>query len=425
MLLTEMSAYSNAVQQYGRDVANFWAQYDFSPTKRYVKKMCDLFYIDKIPQNEITKIFRAYQENAEWFDAMGINFNELSWDNLKELVLRHIGEYENVAKLPNQFYVSDDGLINIGYFNTFEEAMNFEPQNGWCTSVNQGRFEEHHDINHEMLYIIRNCKLSKGSNCRFVVAQVNLDGSRIYWDQKNNNLNGTNENNHISAEEYETSLGDAVNQLQPMKVKTENKHYNTNRNMNKKLIRLTESDLHKIVKDSVNRILNEVSYQKAQSAANAAIMGGRQLSPAMQRRLHKNPNALSDRINNLSKGATNSFNREYGYNLKNVPFGSGDNSNMGVADTSKPFYMGKNVQGQDGFRGFEDIAGYDTGEKPSAYDDVIHRGMTEIRPNSQDPGSEERIWNYPMSAKDSVKNPKLASVVNRGRKAINNTINGK
>lgn len=28
--------------------------------------------------------------------------------------------------------------------------------------------------------------------------------------------------------------------------------------MNKKLIRLTESDLHRIVKESVNRILNEI-----------------------------------------------------------------------------------------------------------------------------------------------------------------------
>ena len=74
MLLTEMSAYSNAVQQYGRDAADFWSQYDFSPTKRYVKKMCDLFYKDKIPQNEINKIFRGYQENAKWFDEMGIDF---------------------------------------------------------------------------------------------------------------------------------------------------------------------------------------------------------------------------------------------------------------------------------------------------------------------------------------------------------------
>jgi len=250
MLLTEMSAYSNAVQQYGKDAADFWSQYDFSPTKRYVKKMCDLFYKDKIPQNEITKIFRGYQENAEWFDEIGVDFNKLTWEQLKELVLKQIGEYDNVSQLPNQFYISDDGLITIGYFNTFEEAMNFEPQNGWCTSVNQGRFEEHHDINHEMLYIIRNNKLSKGSNCRFVVAQVNLDGSIVYWDQKNNNLNDGG--GHISASEYETSLGDAKNKLQPMK---SNNQLNCNLNMNKKLIRLTESDLHRIVKESINRVM--------------------------------------------------------------------------------------------------------------------------------------------------------------------------
>lgn len=37
----------------------------------------------------------------------------------------------------------------------------------------------------------------------------------------------------------------------------ENKQYNDT-NMNKKLIRLTEADLHRIVKESVNRILNEI-----------------------------------------------------------------------------------------------------------------------------------------------------------------------
>lgn len=36
--------------------------------------------------------------------------------------------------------------------------------------------------------------------------------------------------------------------------------FRENRNMNKTLIRLTESDLHKIVKESVNRILKEVNY---------------------------------------------------------------------------------------------------------------------------------------------------------------------
>lgn len=39
MLLIEMSRYSNAVQKYGKDIADFWSKYDFSPQKRYVKKM--------------------------------------------------------------------------------------------------------------------------------------------------------------------------------------------------------------------------------------------------------------------------------------------------------------------------------------------------------------------------------------------------
>ena len=38
------------------------------------------------------------------------------------------------------------------------------------------------------------------------------------------------------------------------------KQINCNTNMNKKLIRLTESDLHRIVKESVQKILNEVRY---------------------------------------------------------------------------------------------------------------------------------------------------------------------
>ena len=41
---------------------------------------------------------------------------------------------------------------------------------------------------------------------------------------------------------------------------------NCNRNMNKKLIRLTESDLHRIVKESVNKVLNEMDYDSHERA---------------------------------------------------------------------------------------------------------------------------------------------------------------
>lgn len=43
---------------------------------------------------------------------------------------------------------------------------------------------------------------------------------------------------------------------------------NCNTNMNKKLIRLTESDLHRIVKESVNRVLKEAEYNFASGTGN-------------------------------------------------------------------------------------------------------------------------------------------------------------
>ena len=51
---------------------------------------------------------------------------------------------------------------------------------------------------------------------------------------------------------YIRANGDGVDYI------SENKNINCNRNMNKKLIRLTESDLHRIVRESVNKVLNEI-----------------------------------------------------------------------------------------------------------------------------------------------------------------------
>lgn len=68
---------------------------------------------------------------------------------------------------------------------------------------------------------------------------------------------------------------------QASKEQNENNIQMESKNMNKKLIRLTESDLHRIVKESVNKILNEMSpemylnYQKGRlNQANQAKANG-------------------------------------------------------------------------------------------------------------------------------------------------------
>lgn len=69
---------------------------------------------------------------------------------------------------------------------------------------------------------------------------------------------------------------------------------NTYRNMNKKLIRLTESDLHKIVKESVNKILTELDWKTYMNAARARQTQGN-----------------GDKASNLEAYANNQFNRQH------------------------------------------------------------------------------------------------------------------
>lgn len=64
-------------------------------------------------------------------------------------------------------------------------------------------------------------------------------------DRVPQNISVDNDGNYVSVN------GDGADYV------SENKQYNKNTNMNKKLIRLTESDLHRIVKNVVNKMINE------------------------------------------------------------------------------------------------------------------------------------------------------------------------
>lgn len=95
----------------------------------------------------------------------------------------------------------------------------------------------------------------------------------------------------------------------------ENKQYNTN--MNKKLIRLTESDLHRIVKESVNRVITELDWR---TYANAAKKSREQASADWDR-AKENPSDYSHyydydkhtaRARNFDNAASQMLDKQYG-----------------------------------------------------------------------------------------------------------------
>ena len=83
----------------------------------------------------------------------------------------------------------------------------------------------------------------------------------------------------------------------------------------KQRIRLTESDLHRVIKESVRQVLSELDWRTYHSAYEKASEQGD----------HK-------RALKFRQAADNAFNREHGYGMKNIPFGDGDMEQIEFSD---------------------------------------------------------------------------------------------
>ncbi len=73
----------------------------------------------------------------------------------------------------------------------------------------------------------------------------------------------------------------------------------------KQVIRLTESDLHRVIKESVRQIISELDWRTYQSA-------------------YEKSNNNPQRASKFRQAADNAFNRENAYGMTNIPFGDGD-----------------------------------------------------------------------------------------------------
>lgn len=129
-------------------------------------------------------------------------------------------------------------------------------------NANANKYVEHPPVPDINLSIVLQKKMRKNqfkSN-----PSVNI-GEYVYVNQKIQNVESPLSQiansliGFLSNGEYNDTTGVAIvhgNMQTPQEV-VNNQTLNCNRNMNKKVIRLTEGDLHRIVKESVNRILKE------------------------------------------------------------------------------------------------------------------------------------------------------------------------
>ena len=258
MLLNEIN--SNLVQKYGKERVNAILNRNISYLTHHINKICEFVYDEGIDIDKVQKAFRQYEQlknQGEAFDYRNLNFEDF---------LSMLNNYSiDSVSLPNVVYTSKDKMIQIGKFQTFEEAIDFQNKtNITCCFCDKEKAWIMYNNNYS-LFVIRNLYQSQKSRLRYVIVTVK-DGIPYFFDMDDKSLK--KERGEQVYQQYIQSLGGAESIL------FENKTiYNKNTNMNKKLIRLTESDLHRIVKEAVNTILNE-SFKSSKLTILAKQHGG-------------------------------------------------------------------------------------------------------------------------------------------------------
>ena len=176
----------------------------------------------------------------------------------------------------------------------------------------------------------------------------------------------------------------------------------------KQIIRLTEGDLHRIIRKSVNEaLINELDWRTYQSAYDKS--GDYRFRQA----------------------ANNAFNRQNGYGLSYIPYGDGDDSYM-TPNGNSDFYGGGNQFRPFGGDTFDTYSAHHTtgGETPKRYNQQ-HINTTNWKDSPEKRGNRRQMDMLPNGQDENFSNnattfnPKLKMAQMKGDKQVRDYFNGK
>ena len=173
MIINEIS--STLVQRYGENRVNAILNRNISYLTHHIKKICEFVYDEGIDISKVQRAFQQYEQlkkQGEAFDYRNLSFSEF----VNKLQTPTIS-----VQLPNVIFTSNDKMIQIGRFDTFEEANSFQKQTNitccFCTNKVWWNIYKGHGAE---LYIIHNLYQSSKSRLRYVIV-VSLIFLIIWW----------------------------------------------------------------------------------------------------------------------------------------------------------------------------------------------------------------------------------------------------
>lgn len=222
-----------------------------------LSKLANNLRIEGVEENAVKDILQKVGEYWEFISG-------IDWDNvdyfgiLKEIsVARFLkakfNDETKISIMRQTLSYRGNGVCIFKPNNFEESSVVGEPI--CCFAFSQGRWEEHYNEYQESIYYVYDA-LREGTIEDFVAITVRPSGKALVLDKEHNWWSSSQSNQFIKGL-GEGALVIKTKDGKPVKLETnENKQHKTRYNM-KKTIRLSESDLHRIVKESVKSVILE------------------------------------------------------------------------------------------------------------------------------------------------------------------------
>lgn len=239
--------YNTAKQKYGDKIVSAMSNNGIPP--QYLLSACRFYQCHQIPIDKLQQLFKQWMTYVVK-NGSSIDVNRLTFKQFYQTIQKFKFDYG----IPNKVY--NDGTVSIGKITSAKDMSRFPVTNDWCIKQ-PNMFQKYKDAGYTF-YIIDN--RDESDYVRYVILMVGKDGRKYYYDLDNEQMT------QDSVLDYQSHLTpQSISFIQSL---TENKQHNTNMNKNK--IRLTESQLHNMIRESVKRVLNEIHTDTAIAAHKKA-----------------------------------------------------------------------------------------------------------------------------------------------------------
>ena len=238
--------YNNAKQKYGEETAEFIRSSGIPD--EYVYIACKYHQENSVPIETLKLEIRQWISYIRNLGNETFDLRKLDYHQFKNILTTTIQK----AMKPNPIY--DNGVVFVGEFKTKEDALLYPIPNNWCTSNSSSKFNQYTQGGYR-LFIIENKTLDEP--LKYVCASVFM-GNVKYWNTEGFSLleelrceYNINDSEH---QKYQSTLPkEVISYLYDIAASQTEEMENK---IKKQVIKLTESDLHQIIKESVKNILN-------------------------------------------------------------------------------------------------------------------------------------------------------------------------